>query len=266
MSVQCTRTLLAAALLALAVAKPAAATWQLYGAGDFGYSIALADVSGSSDLIPSDFAGSDDDSSPLMSVAVGVQVPLSELTPWRGPDWPVRFDIEFAGLREYRLATVGQTSDPLDNFHTTVSSWSMLTNIWLDLPLGGLYGPITSTTRLISGRDRLPSLRDFLRASTFYLGVGIGFSNLAIETNDSTLLGANDGYNFAYQVGTGFGYQWTERMNLGIGYRYFQPGSGNLILRGTTGVEHGDLELEADVHEVRFSLRILLYDLPDRWR
>jgi hypothetical protein len=267
---------LAISLLSLALASTASATWQLYGSGDFGYSIGIGKVSGSANVIgiPIQLSGKDTDASPLLGGAFGVQVPMDELTPWRLPrnwrlpDWPLRFEIEFVGLREYEFATPGLTPGaPFDSpFNTSASSWSMMNNIWLDVPLRGLYGPITSTSRFVKGRERLPTLREFLNSSTWYLGLGIGFAALDVATSDSILFGQGESFNFAYQFGTGFGYQLTSRTNLSVGYRFFRPGSGTMILRDTTLQELGFFKLKPDAHEVHFSLRILLYDLPYPWR
>ena len=99
-----------------------------------------------------------------------------------------------------------------------------------------------------------------------HLGIGLGFSELRVDTSDSVIGGRKETFNFAYQVGTGLGYQLTDRVNLAVGYRFFQPGSTSLSLLGSAGEDRGSFRLEVDSHEVTLSLRILLYDLPYPWR
>lgn len=269
----------AVALVALATltASPAQATWSLYVSGDIGYSIGVGHVSGTADLLipPVDLSGSDDDVSPLLGGAFGVEVPMDEITPWRMPfdwrlpDWPMRLELEAVGLREWELRTHGQTPGaPNDEpFNTRATSWSMLTNLWLDVPLRGLHRPISATSRVVAKRSRLPGLRSFLKHSTWNVGLGIGMANLDVKTSDSILRGGKSSYNFAWQVGTGFGYQLTENVNLGVGYRFFRPGEVAFALEDASSPpDRGRFVLNTDVHEARFTLRIRVFDLPYPWR
>jgi hypothetical protein len=265
-------------LLHMWVAAPAAATWQFYGSGDFGYSVDVGEVSGETEIVPPDpvdIGGKDHDVSPIVAGAVGIQVPMDELTPYRDawgirlPDWPVRIELEFAGLREYELDTgppafVGPNPEP--PFKSNVKTWSMLHNFWLDIPLAGLHRPISSVSGAVAKRQRLPGLKRFLRPASFYLGVGIGFASLEVRTSDGTHFGFYDEIDFAWQVGGGFGYQLTERVNLGVGYRYMRPGTAEMDLVDGVPQRQGSFSLRNDLHEARFSVRILLYDLPYPWR
>ena len=270
-----TGVVLAAALLSLTAAGSASATWQLYVSGDIGYSIGVGKVSGVSTLTSQNLIGTDSDVSPLLGGAFGVQVPMDELTPWRLPgdmrlpEWPIRFEVEAVGLREYELQTPGQNpGTPLDlPFNTTASNWSMMWNVWTDIPLGGLHQPIASTARVVSRRPQhLSRLKRFLRPASWYLGVGIGLADLHLETSDGVIFGGQDTINFAWQVGTGLAYQLTDMVNLGVGYRFFRPGEGSAILFDSAGQNLGFFNLANDTHEVRFSMRILVYDLPYPWR
>jgi opacity protein-like surface antigen len=271
-----TGVVVAAALLSLAAAGSASATWQLYASGEFGYSIGVGKVSGLAGVVTTqELIGKDSDVSPMLGGAFGVQMPLDELTPWRLPgnvrlpEWPIRFEIEAAGLREYELRTPGQNPGTPNDlpFNTKASNWSLMWNVWTDIPLAGLHRPIASTARVVSRRPQhLPRVKRFLRPASWYVGVGLGVANVNVETSDSILFGAGDTYNFAWQVGTGLGYQLTDVVNLGVGYRFFRPGDGSVVLLDSARQNLGFFELASDIHEVRFSMRILLYDLPYPWR
>ena len=269
---------LTAALSSLTVAASASATWQLYVAGEFGYSIGVGKVSGVGGVVtPQALIGEDSDVSPLLTGAFGVQMPMDQLTPWRLPgklrlpEWPIRFEIAASGLREYELLTPGQNPGTPNDlpFNTRASNWSMMWNVWTDIPLSGLHRPLASTARVVSRRPQhLPRLKRFLRPASWYVGVGVGFANVEIETSDSVIFGFQDTFNFAWQVGTGFGYQLTDQVNLGVGYRFFRPGDGSVapIDSSTASQDSGFFNLATDAHEVTFNLRILIYDLPYPWR
>lgn len=261
-----------AAVLALFTSAEAHATWKLYGSMDVGYSIGKGEVSGDGEFVlPFELSGSDKDVSPLLGGAIGIEVPLTELTPWRLPDelylpaWPFRFEIEAAGLREYDLATPALVDG--EYFNTQVKTWSMMGNFWFDVPLGGLHRPLIATARLLKQRTYFPDTKRFLDAATWYVGFGVGLGSVEASTASPNFTGNDQKYNFAYQVGTGFGYQATKRINLSIGYRYYNPGDIDLELY-QTGVDDpfGTMELSTNVHEVRFSVRVNLYDLPYPWR
>lgn len=262
--------------LGLLVAAPAQATWQLYVSGEFGYSIANSKVSGEAEVAdpPEKFSGKDNDVSPLVGGAFGVEIPMHELTPWRLPydlrlpDWPVRFEFEASGLRDYELETdglfaPGPTSDP---FNTEIKAWSFMTNAWLDIPLRGLYRPISATSGFIFNTPRLPTLKRLvLDPLSLYAGVGIGFAHVDVDSSEPGFEGNKKKYDFAYQFGTGLGYQLTDYVNLGIGYRYQKPAKLKLKLEDDAD-RPGKLRTKNDIHEIRFAIRVRIFDLPYPWR
>ncbi len=261
------------ALLCL-LATPAGATWQMYVSGDFGYSIARSKVRGSADIagLAEPFSGKDKDVSPLVGGAIGVEIPMIELTPWRMPydlrlpDWPVRFEIEASGLRDYELATdglfaPGPTSDP---FNSDIKAWSVMQNVWLDIPLRGIYRPISAVSGSLFKHPRLPGLKRFLDPLTMYTGLGIGFARLVVDSAEPDFNGKRKKYGFAYQFGAGLGYQLTDHVNLGVGYRYHKPAKLKMSLRDPAD-RPGRLRITNDIHEIRFALRIRVFDLPHPW-
>lgn len=259
------------------VAVPASATWQVYTTGEFGYSIAKGKVSGSADADANGdddfFSGKDNDVSPLIGGSIGIEVPMFELTPWRMPydirlpDWPVRFEIEVSGPREYRPKTDGFfASDPItDPFHSEIKMWALMQNVWLDVPLRGLYRPISAVSGFLFRQPRIPWLRRHLQPATMYAGLGIGFARLEVESAEPQFEGAKSKYDFAYQFGTGLGYQLTDYINLGIGYRYIKPAKLKGSLRDTAD-RPGKFRVTNDIHEIRFAMRIRVFDLPYPWR
>lgn len=259
------------------VAGPASATWQLYASGEFGYSIDKGKVSGSADALGNGidefFSGKDNDVSPMLGGSFGVEIPMFELTPWRMPydirlpDWPVRIEIEISGLRDYELKTDGffAGGGTSDSFNTDVKLWTFMTNVWLDMPLKGLYRPISATSGFLFGQPRLPWFRRFLQPATMYAGLGIGFSHLDVDASEPNFEGSDKKYDFAYQFGTGFGYQLTDYVNLGVGYRYIKPSKIKMKLSDDAD-RPGKLQVSNDIHEIRFSVRIRVFDLPYPWR
>jgi opacity protein-like surface antigen len=256
------------------VAAPASATWQMYVSGDFGYSIAKSKVSGSADAVNlgDPFSGRDKDVSPVVSGAIGVEIPMFELTPWRMPwdirlpDWPVRFEFEATGARDYELTTSGLFPGPAsDPFNTDIKAWTFMQNVWLDVPLRGLYRPISATSGFLFREPRLPWLRRFLQPATAYAGLGIGFAHLDVDSAEPSFEGSKKKYDFAYQFGTGLGYQLTDYVNLGVGYRYVKPAKLKMDLRDDAG-RPGKSRITNDIHEIRFVLRIRVFDLPYPWR
>jgi hypothetical protein len=254
-------------------AGSAQAVWQIYGTGEFGYSIGKGQISGITEILtlPATFEGSAEDVSPMVAGAIGIQIPINELTPWRMPgnirlpDWPFRFEIQFAGVREYQYETVGEfPGSPA--FHTDVEIWSLMNNFWFDISLAGLHRPIALASGKIAGRPRLSGLKRFLEPASFYFGAGIGFADLKLRTSDSVLSASDESIDFAFQAGAGFGYQLTERLNLGVGYRYFNPGTRSTPLYGSAGEDRGEFNLKSDIHEVSFAFRVYLVDLPYPWR
>lgn len=271
----CRGRVLAVLLFSITCTSQALADWRIYVSGDVGYSIGKGDVSGSNTFTPFSLTGDDDDVSPLMGAALGVEIPMYDIVPWRMPGkfqlpaWPVRFEVEIVGLREYELRTDGLTPGlPGDDpFHTKVKSWTLLHDIWFDVPLEWLHKPITQAGSLFERRrPRYPKLKKFLEASNLYFGVGIGVARLEISTSEFLVSGSKDDYNFAYQFGTGYGYQLTDFVHMSVGYRYIDPGDATITLRDSGAIDRGRFKIDTEIHEVRFAVRIRLYDVPSPWR
>ncbi|MCP5045314.1 MAG: porin family protein [bacterium] len=260
--------------LGLVFAAPAHATWRLYASGDFGYSIAKYKVRGGAEVGLAQrepFSGRDNDVSPEVGGAFGVEIPMFELTPWelprdmRLPDWPVRFEIEASGLREFRPATEGLIGGREADYHTKVETWMLMQNAWLDIPLRGLYRPIRATSEFIFNQPRLPGVKRFLEPLSVYTGVGIGLGGVRAKTSDSDYSGKKKKYDFAYQFGTGFGWQLTEHINLGMGYRFIKLAKLKGDLEDNAN-NPGRVRISSDIHEVRFQVRVRVFDLPYPWR
>ena len=263
--------------LALLIVDTAEASWQIYGSMDFGYSAGNGKVSGftTQSLPDPTFSGRDENVSPLLGGAIGIEVPLDELTPWpkpfdrfRLPTWPFRFEIQVTGLREYRLRSNGLAPNGPNSFDffTTAKSWSWMHNFWIDVPLAGLHKPIMKASRRVFDRPRLPRLKRWLDPASLYFGFGLGFANLRIHSTNSVWTGKREIYDFAYQFGIGAGYQITKNVNLGFGYRYHGLSSAKVKLRDSVGGNVGRVKLRTDVHEARFSMRVRFARLPYPWR
>lgn len=259
----------------LSTAQPASAEWRVYASGDLGFSISKGRASGRVDLQPPAFTlgGGDRDVSPFLGVAVGLAVPLDELAAvelprgWRLPDWDVRVEAETIGLRNFKYKTnpIAANSGSL---LTELKSWSVMTNLWLDIPLRGLYRPISWTSARLFGRWRLRVLKQILDRATFDVGVGVGVANLDVHTEESATRGSGNETNFAWQAGVGLGYQLTDRVNLAVGYRYVDPGTAKYQLRGG-GVPQGSnsfFKLDPEIHEARATLRVNVWDFASPWR
>ena len=265
---------LGAAVIAILLAAPAAAEWRVYGAADLGFSVSKGKASGEVEIAQIfTLGGSDTDVSPFIGGAVGLAVPMDEISAWelprgwRLPDWDIRLEAEATGLRDYKFTTdsIAPTSGPIQ---TELKSWSVMSNLWIDVPLRGLYRPISWTTARLFGRWRLRTLKHFLDRATFVPGVGIGVASLDVKTREDQTRGSREVYNFAWQAGAGLGYQLTDRVNLGIGYRYFDPGTAKFRLRGG-GVPAGSdsfFKFNPEIHEARATIRVELWDFASPWR
>jgi hypothetical protein len=264
------------ALFALfAIATPAAADWRLYVQGELGYSTMETDVDGEINFNPPTFniGGSDTDVSPLLGFTVGIAIPMDEIAPielprgWRLPDWDVRGEIELVGLRSYDLRT-----DPIvagnANVLTEVDNWTLMGNFWLDVPLRGLYRPISWVSSRLFGRWRLRTLKYALDRTTLNMGLGIGVAYLDVTTREADNKGSADEYNFAWQAGVGFGYQVSDRVNLSVGYRYIDPGDVEFNLRGASLPADGSsfVKIDPDIHEARVGVRVEVWDFATPWR
>ena len=186
---------------------------------------------------------------------------------WRLPDWDVRGEVEAVGLRSYDLKT-----DPIAagraKVLTEMDVWTVMGNVWLDVPMRGLYRPISWTSSRLFGRWRLRTLKYILDRSTFNMGVGIGVASLDLETREDDSRGRADKYNFAWQAGCGFGYQISDRVNLSLGYRYIDPGDAEYKLGGPSVPQDGSsfVEIDPEIHEVRAGVRIEVWNFATPWR
>ncbi len=222
-----------ALLMATAAVAPAQADWTVYASGDLGYSALKGSVDGFLNQGPGRaFNGNDTTVSPLIGGAVGLAVPMNEAMAWQLPwhwqlpDWRVRAELEAVGLRDYDVITkpIANNTGPVV---TVVESWSLMTNFFLDVPLRGLYRPISWTTSRLFGRWRLPLLKDTLKRTTLDVGFGVGVAGLDVTTREDVNRGSTTEHNFAWQVGAGFSYDLTDRVDLTLGYRYIDPGDAS---------------------------------------
>jgi hypothetical protein len=172
-----TKTWAIVALLAIAIATPASADWTVYASADVGFSIAEATADGqiqTAALPPLDvqgLGGDDIDVSPFLGGAIGLEVPISEITPWVLPRWvdgfALREEVEVVGLRNYKFTTdrpdiQGVSVTASGKVLTEVEMWTVMVNTWLDIPLDGLYRPISWTSARLFGRWRLSALKQIL--------------------------------------------------------------------------------------------------------
>jgi hypothetical protein len=215
--------------------------------------------------------GNDDDLSPLVGGTLGIGLPMNEILPRRFtghlpiPDWLIRLEVEGIALREYHLRTssIAGSTGPI---HTELDSWSVMGNLWLDVPLRGLYRPISWTSSHLFGRRRLQPVKDFLDRLTIDGGAGIGVVNFDAKVREADASGSDDSSNFAWQVGAGLGLRLSERIKMTVGYRYFDPGESKITLTGS-GLQPGsELELDNEVHEARVGIRVLFYEFSNPWR
>ncbi len=259
------QTGLAASVIALLLAAPATADWRIYVSGDLGFSVAIAEASGQVDIGGiRPITGEDTAVSPSLGGAVGLAVPMDEIAAWelprgwRFPDWDVRLEAEAIGLRNYKFLT-DRLALMTGSIPSEIDSWTVMTNLWVDVPLRGLYKPISWTTARLFGRWRLRTLKQVLDKTTFVPGVGVGVAYLDAKAQEDLTRGSTETYNFAWQAGAGFGYQLTDRVNLGVGYRYLDVGSAKFAFTGG-GVAQGFMKLDPEIHEARATLRVEVWD------
>jgi len=257
--------LFASGLLWLGLASPAAADWKVYVAPGLGISAASVDTDGQASVAPvTQLFGKDNDASPELDLAVGLEVPMDELVPreWlldvRLPNWPVRFELEAAGLREYEFRTVAGGEDFFTDFEAT----TLFTNFWLDIPLVDAYRPVQYTF----GLGRQPRVRRWLEPASLYLGGGIGFAALDIDGTSNVLSGDDDPIDFAANVGIGLNYALTRNIAISAGYRFVWLGEPEIDLRGGVPGPNDEVKFEPEVHEFRVALRIRVFEFLSPWR
>ena len=255
-------------LVALLIAAPSAADWTIYVSGGLGISGALLDTDGVVRGTP-DVAldNNDDDSSPLVDGAVGLEIPMDELLPreWlmdiRLPNWPVRFELEAAGLREFEVET-DQNQSGGETYFTNWSATTSFVNAWLDIPLVEIWRPV----QYLGGLGRQLRLRQWLEPGSFFLGSGIGFSYLDINGTSNVLSGNEELFAFAWNVGAGVNYALTDKVDLSVGYRYVGLGEQDVDIE-LGGVDFGDkLTYDPQIHELRVQIRIQVFEFLNPWR
>jgi hypothetical protein len=243
----------------------ASADWKVYVAPGLGISAATVETDGQFSLTPvSKASGSDDDSSPLLDLAIGLEVPMDELVPreWlrdvRLPDWPVRVEIEGAGLREYEL----RTNAGGDDFFTEFKAQTFFVNAWLDIPLIAAYQPVQYTF----GLGRQPRIRRWLEPASLYIGAGVGAGFLEIDGTSNVVSGDDDPIDFAWNVGVGLNYALTDSIGLSAGYRYVGLGKHKIDLTGGIAGPNDEVEFDPEAHEFRVAIRIRVFEFLSPWR
>jgi hypothetical protein len=229
-----------------------------------GTSSGTVDWSGETSLLARSRSESYGDSSPLLSGAFGIAIPLDEVTPWefpydvRLPHWPFRFEMEFTGLRHFAGRSNG-FAIPTDMSGST-DSWSMMFDFWQDVPMRGLNGPMARAF------GRTPRwLVKTLDNMTFFAGAGVGMAGVDYSFEDGVHLVEGDTYNFAWQAGTGFGYSLTKAVTLSFGYRYFDYGSVETDLIDSSLVIVGPFSIGQSSHEFRVGLRFDIWGFRGPW-
>jgi hypothetical protein len=248
-------------------ASESAAEWRVYVQGGLGISGAELETDGQAGSAPTtNLIGKDHDSSPLLDAAVGLEVPMDELVPRefllkvRLPEWPVRLELEAAGLREWEFSTVAGGED----FFTEINATTVLINSWVDMPLVSLYKPI----QYLFGLGRQPNVRHWIEPMSLYFGTGIGLTaQMEIDGTSNVVSAQDDIVDFAWNVGTGINYQFNEKVKLAVGYRYLGLGEPVVDTRGPFAPGGNDeVDYKLDVHELRVAVRVLVFEFPSPWR
>lgn len=260
-------------LFTFTLASSASAEWRLYGDFELGISTATGKTSGERDFIPGlePPHGSDSDSAPLIGVAVGMESPLEQLTPWfppfglRWPRWNVRSESEFVFLREYEYRTLGAT--PSTPFFTQAETWSFMQNFLVDIPLDPLYRPITWVSKRLRGPARMPTLKRILRPMSFDAGAGVGFASTDLLASDNVAVAKTSQLNFAWQARAGFGYEVTRNVTLMAGYRYVDLGSTSSPLVDVNDPDstQGRYSISQTAHEFRAGVRVYYFEFDGPW-
>jgi hypothetical protein len=252
-------TLLVGALLA----PSAEADWTLYAGAEFGIAKGTVEADGTSSTVAGPLDFHYEDASPLVGGMVGVEIPMRELTPWKLPGkaelpkWPMRFELEAVGLRQY--PGVGSGFVGAVTFGET-KTWSMMFDYWQDIPMDPLNRGIAKLFGRVPGL-----LRRTLNKTSFTMGAGIGFSSLEFEFTDGFHNASEQTYNFAWQAGGGFGYALTNAVTLTLGYRYFDYGTADGELLDSASTYEGPITIDQHSHEFRAGIRVRVWSFTNPW-
>ncbi|MCA9509268.1 MAG: hypothetical protein R3E88_10600 [Myxococcota bacterium] len=214
--------------------------------------------------------GTDTDSSPVFAGVAGFEFPLRQALPRRHrmprwmpdvdlDDWVIRTELELAGGRNYDVA-IGASG--LATHHVSVSQWALLTNAWLDLPLG-------------HGLEAIGLRQRWLRDVTFNTGLGIGYQRTRVESTSFDARGKHSDNGFLWQLGLELGIPLSDAVVFTAGYRYVPVGRlENEITDTTSSQDYGVQKLDVSGHELRTTLRVRFWSVrfprglfePDRDR
>ena len=253
-------------------AAESSADWEVYVGAGLGISAADSGTNGARSGVA--LGGSDIDTSPMLDGTVGLAIPMDEIVPreWIGrgrlPDWPVRFEIEGAGFREYELRSSANT----ERFYTEIETATMFLNGWLDVPLITLWRPV----QYLGGLGRQPRTRQWLDPGSLYFGVGIGMAALDVQGTSNVFTVRDEFIEFAWNAGLGIDYALTDNVDLSVGYRFLcfagekcmahNDGLELPISGGTPATGDFDLKYELMSHELRVQIRVEVHDFLSPWR
>ena len=217
------------------------------------------------------YSGNDSDASPLIGGSVGLEMPMNEIVPreWlediRLPNWPVRFEVEATGLRDYDFRTNGAGAGA-EIYSTEIKATTAFANSWMDIPLVTVWSPF----QYMFGLGRQPRVRQWLEPGALYFGGGIGMTALEIDGTDNVLKGKDDIIDFAWNVGVGINYAITDRVTFSTGYRYIglgpNTGDHDVDLTGGGATPGDNIKYDLQVHEFRVGIQIKIFSFRGAWR
>lgn len=256
----------------LLLAGESTADWEVYVGGGLGISALEEWTNGQAS--GQALGGQDVDSSPLLDATVGLAIPMDEIVPreWlastRLPDWPVRIELEVAGLREHELKSFAAGED----YYTEIETITSFFNTWVDIPLVTMWRPV----QYLGGLGRQPRVRQWLEPGRFFFGVGIGLSSIDLSGTSNVLSGRGDFIEFAWNAGGGIDYALTDHVDLSIGYRFVCLAGEKCMVHsdalevdirgGTPSAGDFDLKYELMAHELRVQVRVEVFDFLSPWR
>ena len=261
-------------LLLLLAPATALADWEVYVGGGLGISFAEGNAIGSEGPTPTPatIGGKANDGSPMLEGFVGLEIPMDELVPRellldvRLPDWPVRVELEAAGLREYELRNFLNT----DLFFTEIETTTLFLNAWVDVPMTSLYRPIQYTF----GLGRQPRVRQWLEPASLFVGVGVGYAHTDFAGTSNSGSASNEFDDFAWNAGVGVNYALTDAVDLSAGYR-FTCFAGEQCMAHNEGFELTPtgggtnatdyLEYDLMAHEIRVQVRVEVFEFQSPW-